>query len=103
MIADQFASNGYVVVIPDLFEGDPLSLSPPPGFDIHQWLKVHSPKEIDPIVEKTLAWTRQQGADFVGAAGYCIGAKVSLKPRKLFFHLLSCKALHDLVISSKLF
>jgi dienelactone hydrolase len=38
-IADQFAANGYFVVMPDLYEGDAVSLDRPEDFDIMAWDK----------------------------------------------------------------
>lgn len=82
LIADQFAANGYWVVMPDLFEGDPVKLNRPEGFDIMAWLqkggpegKGHLPPSVDPIVEKTLAYMKEQGAKKIGAVGYCFGGK----------------------------
>jgi dienelactone hydrolase len=82
LIADQFAANGYYVVMPDLFQGDPVKLNPAEGFDIMNWLqkggpegKGHLPDSVDPIVEKTLAYMKEQGAKKIGAVGYCFGGK----------------------------
>jgi len=82
LIADQFAANGYYVVMPDLFQGDPVKLNRPEGFDIMNWLqkggpegKGHLPDQVDPIVEKTLAYVKEQGAKKIGAVGYCFGGK----------------------------
>jgi dienelactone hydrolase len=41
LIADQFAANGYLVVMPDLFGGDPIPLNRPDGFDLMKWLNGH--------------------------------------------------------------
>ncbi|KAH9828115.1 Dienelactone hydrolase family, partial [Teratosphaeria destructans] len=38
LIADQFAANGYLTLIPDLFEGDPIPLNRPDTFDFPAWL-----------------------------------------------------------------
>ena len=38
LIADQFAANGYLVVMPDLFGGDPIPLNRPDSFDLMKWL-----------------------------------------------------------------
>jgi len=34
LMADQYAANGYYTLIPDLFNGDPLSLNRPADFDL---------------------------------------------------------------------
>nr|OQO31772.1 hypothetical protein B0A51_00674 [Rachicladosporium sp. CCFEE 5018] len=82
LISDQFAANNYYTVMPDLFQGDPVKLNRPEGFDIMEWLqkggpegKGHLPNSVDPIVEKTLAWMKEQGVKKVGAVGYCFGGK----------------------------
>ncbi|TKA80717.1 hypothetical protein B0A49_01120 [Cryomyces minteri] len=60
LIADQFAANGYFVVMPDLFHGDPVKMNGPPDFDIMAWLKGsdskpgHLPDRVDPVVEAVL-------------------------------------------------
>jgi dienelactone hydrolase len=82
LIADQFAANGYYVVMPDLFEGDPVKLNGPPGFDIMEWLQKSGPsgghtyKQTDPIVEAVIKDMKtNQGVKKIGAVGYCFGAK----------------------------
>lgn len=82
-IADQFAANGYFVAMPDLFEGDPIPLNRPEGFDIMQWLqksgpegKGHGPGQVDPIVETVIKELRSTyGVKKLGSVGYCFGAK----------------------------
>lgn len=68
--------------MPDLFEGDPISLNPPEGFDIMKWLKEgskgvgHTTKEVDPIVEKVIKHMKSElGVKTIGSVGYCFGAK----------------------------
>jgi dienelactone hydrolase len=83
LIADQFAANGYFVVMPDLFEGDPIPLNRPADFDIMQWLqksgpegKGHGPGQVDPIVEKVIKEMKSSmGVKKIGSVGYCFGAK----------------------------
>lgn len=84
LIADQFAANGYWVVMPDLFQGDAIELNAlgSGNFDIMNWLqkggpegKGHLPDTVDPIIEKTLAYMKEQGAKKIGAVGYCFGGK----------------------------
>ncbi|RMX80934.1 hypothetical protein D0867_16334 [Hortaea werneckii] len=83
LIADQFAANGYFVVMPDLFEGDPVPLNKPEGFDLMAWLgkggpegKGHGPGQVDPIVEAVIKEMKgSMGVKKIGSVGYCFGAK----------------------------
>ncbi|KAK5114518.1 hypothetical protein LTR62_002453 [Meristemomyces frigidus] len=82
LIADQFAANGYFVVMPDLFEGDPIPLNRPESFDIMAWLqkgrkgKGHGKDQVDPIVEAVIKEMRDNlGVKRIGSVGYCFGAK----------------------------
>lgn len=75
-IADQFAANGYFVVMPDLFNGDPVQLNRPGDFNLQEWLKGHSTKEVDPIVDAAIKDMRDNhGCKRIGAVGYCFGGK----------------------------
>lgn len=76
LIADQFAANGYLTVMPDLFEGDPVKLNRPEGFDFAQWTKKHGTDRTDPIVFSTISWLKKDlGVKRIGAVGYCWGGK----------------------------
>jgi len=82
LIADQFAANGYYVVMPDLFEGDPVPLNRPEGFDIFAWLTKsgpsggHTKEVVDPIIETVIKDMKEnQGVKKIGAVGYCFGGK----------------------------
>ncbi|KAF2834988.1 hypothetical protein M501DRAFT_999526, partial [Patellaria atrata CBS 101060] len=76
LIADQLAANGYFVMMPDLFHGDPVPLNKPGGFSLPEWLKGHGTERVDPIVEAALNELRGPlGAKRVGAIGYCFGGK----------------------------
>ncbi|PYH90775.1 dienelactone hydrolase [Aspergillus ellipticus CBS 707.79] len=96
LIADQFAANGYFVMMPDLFYEDVVPLNNrPAGFDIHEWLKgayneekkSHLPPVVDPIVEACITEMRTKyGVKKIGAVGYCFGGKYVvryLKPGKI--------------------
>ncbi|KAJ5937302.1 hypothetical protein N7454_004957 [Penicillium verhagenii] len=83
LIADQFAANGYFVVIPDLFEGDPIPLNRPGDFDMEKWRSggydpkgtAHFPPNVDPIVDSCLTAMRDTfGCKTIGGVGYCFGA-----------------------------
>ncbi|KAK0120461.1 hypothetical protein ONS96_010675 [Cadophora gregata f. sp. sojae] len=82
LIADQYAANGYYTLIPDTFNGDPLSINRPAGFDLHAWLtkgsdgkNPHTYEAVDPIVERSIKYLQEQGFKKIGAVGYCFGAK----------------------------
>jgi len=86
LMADQYAANGYYTLIPDLFNGDPLSLNRHEGFDFMAWMtkgtggnNPHTPEGVDPIVEKSLAWLKEQGFTKIGSVGYCFGAKYTIR------------------------
>ncbi|KAL4880637.1 esterase/lipase [Aspergillus karnatakaensis] len=84
LIADQFAANGYLVLVPDLFVGDPIPLNRPGDFDLPAWLKgayhpqgtPHTPETVDPIIEASIAELRgKYGVKKIGSVGYCFGGK----------------------------
>ncbi|EXJ80436.1 esterase/lipase [Capronia coronata CBS 617.96] len=84
LLADKFAANGYFVMMPDLFYGDPVPLNRPGDFDMQKWRrgeygglnKSHTPSTIDPIVHACLVEMRTKyQCKKIAAAGYCFGAK----------------------------
>ncbi|KAI1418655.1 alpha/beta-hydrolase [Hypoxylon sp. FL1857] len=106
--ADKFADEGFVVVMPDLFEGNPApnSNSPVPdseiqgtsfldkiklkaaelakSFVIDEWLARHTEEKVMPILEKVIEACKGEFADAVGngggiyAVGYCFGGRYIL-------------------------
>ncbi|KAJ5988296.1 Sterol O-acyltransferase ACAT/DAG/ARE [Penicillium waksmanii] len=86
LIADQFAANGYFVVMPDLFHGDPIDPVPenrPPGFDLMKWLNGppgHLTERVDPVVKAVLKEMKSNlGCERIGGVGYCFGAKYAVR------------------------
>jgi dienelactone hydrolase len=77
LLADQFSESGYLVVMPDLFNGDPVALNPPAGFDFGaNWLPKHTPAVTRPIVDKVYdAIVEKYHPKYIAAIGYCFGAK----------------------------
>ncbi|KAK9448823.1 dienelactone hydrolase [Limtongia smithiae] len=81
LLADDFAAQGYYVIVPDLFNGDaipwmPFSELAGGGFDLGTWLGKHGLEVTEPIVEKVLGHIKEDfSPTFIGATGYCFGAK----------------------------
>ncbi|KIY03553.1 uncharacterized protein Z520_00244 [Fonsecaea multimorphosa CBS 102226] len=84
LMADQFAANGYFVVMPDLFYGDAIELNKVGELDIAKWFVGgysakgigHDPTTVDPIIETCLSEMRlKHHCKKIGAVGYCFGAK----------------------------
>lgn len=67
----------YFAAIPDLFNGDPVLLNRPVGFDVMAWLKNgHTVKDVDPIVETLIKELKSKyGVKKLGGVGYCFGGK----------------------------
>ncbi|KAK4038590.1 dienelactone hydrolase [Parachaetomium inaequale] len=91
LIADQFAANGYLTLLLDTFNGDPLSLTDrPAGFNIMDWLvkgsdgnTPHTKEAVDPIVVDGIkALKEEYGIQKIGAVGYCFGAKYVVRHYK---------------------
>jgi dienelactone hydrolase len=104
--ADKYASEGYLVVMPDQFEGDPapnsvdmteiqaqsswleqIKLKTAEGiksFMIDMWLARHTPEKVLPLLHKVIEGAREEFADAVAngggiyGVGYCFGAKYIL-------------------------
>ncbi|KAI9683661.1 MAG: hypothetical protein M1829_004966 [Trizodia sp. TS-e1964] len=84
LIADAFAQNGYFVVVPDIYHGDPAPLNPPAEFKLIDWVNGttssgkagHTLERIEPVVHQVIKWARQEkGVKRLGGAGYCFGAR----------------------------
>ncbi|KAH9207410.1 putative dienelactone hydrolase [Leptodontidium sp. 2 PMI_412] len=89
LLADQYAENGYVVVVPDLFHGDPVPFnSDMATFSIPTWMQgaygakkvPHTPPNVDPIVQAGLDTLRQKhNCKKIALVGYCFGAKYAVR------------------------
>ncbi|KAL7622996.1 hypothetical protein AAE478_006675 [Parahypoxylon ruwenzoriense] len=105
--ADQFADEGFVVVMPDLFEDDPApnsstvtdadaqgssfldmfklkAVEAAKSFLIDMWLARHTEEKVMPLLEKVIDACKGEFADAVGngggiyAVGYCFGGRYIL-------------------------
>jgi dienelactone hydrolase len=78
LLADHFALNGYLTIIPDLFNGNEVPFPPPSGWNLQEYIntKMPRPGTVDPIIEKTVEWLRREkGVSKIGGVGYCFGGK----------------------------
>ncbi|KAL2825358.1 dienelactone hydrolase family protein [Aspergillus cavernicola] len=78
LVADGFARHGYLVVLPDLFNGDQVKVGDYDAkkIDIGSWISRHTVDDVAPVVEAAMTYLRADlGVKSVAAAGYCFGAK----------------------------
>lgn len=84
LIADQFAANGYIVAMPDLFHGDSVKLNRPETFNLMSWLEGHPIERVDPVVDSVLKYMRTRlGCEKIGAVGYCFGVRMTNSTGKM--------------------
>ncbi|KAJ5169867.1 Dienelactone hydrolase family protein [Penicillium coprophilum] len=89
ILADEYANNGYLTIIPDLFQGDKINPSDMATgkADLPAWLPNHQPANVEPVIDSTLKYIRETlGVKRVGAVGYCFGGKYvcrNLKPGQI--------------------
>jgi len=73
---------GARVAMPDFFKGKPWELSkfpPPDGKEFMGWLGQYQWPYVEPILLKTIALLRQDGAKKFGLYGFCWGGKMAVK------------------------
>ncbi|PVI06423.1 alpha/beta-hydrolase [Periconia macrospinosa] len=82
LLADKIALTNYRVVMPDLFNGDPVPMSMregTPALNLTDWWARHPVSEIDAIVASTIVYIKESeiggDAQKLGAVGYCLGGK----------------------------
>ncbi len=61
--------------MPDLFNGDPRVLDPPPTFDREAWMAKHrDPESWISALDSVVASLKESGVTRIGTTGYCFGA-----------------------------
>ncbi|KXG53223.1 Dienelactone hydrolase [Penicillium griseofulvum] len=78
LLADEFANNGYLTIIPDIFQGDAINVNDmvTGKANLPAWLPNHQPAHVEPPIVSTLKYIRETlGVKKVGAVGYCFGGK----------------------------
>ncbi|KAI0731391.1 alpha/beta-hydrolase [Earliella scabrosa] len=78
LLADDYARNGFKVVMPELFKGDPIpvdGLNPGSNFDFMAWLAKHPIDEVDERIRAVINALKAEGVSKFGSVGYCFGAR----------------------------
>ncbi|PSR82572.1 hypothetical protein PHLCEN_2v6005 [Hermanssonia centrifuga] len=77
--ADDFARNGFKVVVPDIFHdaAPPDALDPGSNFNLGEWFTRNGPDYTEPQVRKVVAALKADGITKIGATGYCYGARTA--------------------------
>ncbi|KAF3041421.1 hypothetical protein E8E11_004397 [Didymella keratinophila] len=77
LLADSIASNGYLVLVPDLFAGDPVGVEEQEaGLNLTEWRALHPQSAIEAVIDSTIQYARiELGIEKLGGVGYCFGGK----------------------------
>ncbi|KIY65818.1 alpha/beta-hydrolase [Cylindrobasidium torrendii FP15055 ss-10] len=77
LLADDFARNGFKVVLPDILNGDsvPIEVMEAGNFDIGAWFSNHSREVTRAPIDKVITALKADGVKEFGALGYCFGAR----------------------------
>lgn len=81
LLADDLARAGYLVVIPDIFRGNPIPESVLTSgtfgsFKLMDWLQLHPTTAVEPVLDTVIKSLRSEhGITKIGATGYCFGGK----------------------------
>ncbi|KAH6816505.1 alpha/beta-Hydrolases superfamily protein [Perilla frutescens var. frutescens] len=77
-LADKVAASGFLVVVPDLFHGDPFSFEKPR----EAWASAHTPDKGCEDAKNVVEALKSRGVAKVGAAGFCWGGMVVVRLAK---------------------
>lgn len=77
-LADKVAASGFLVVVPDLFHGDPFSFDKPR----EAWASAHTPDKGCEDAKSVVEALKSSGVEKVGAAGFCWGGMVVVRLAK---------------------
>ncbi|KAJ6104832.1 hypothetical protein N7523_011152 [Penicillium sp. IBT 18751x] len=78
LLADAFAEQGYLTIVPDILAGDAVPFEPylAGKFDIKEWGSRHDAPQVDLIVTSVARYLREHmGIERLAAVGYCFGGR----------------------------
>lgn len=78
-LADKVSGDGFLVVAPDFFYGDPIVDLNNPQFDREAWRKIHNTDKGYVDAKSVIAALKSKGVSAIGAAGFCWGGVVAAK------------------------
>ncbi|KAJ4831168.1 hypothetical protein Tsubulata_025740 [Turnera subulata] len=76
-LADNVAAAGFYVVVPDLLRGR--AFVPEDGIPISVFIKSHKMEDMSHDAKSVINSLRSKGISAIGAAGFCVGAKVAIE------------------------
>jgi len=83
LVADSYANEGFLVVMPDLFGGDNVPFnydSSSEPFNFPAWFQNHPSDQVQAIVDKVLAQIKSEfSPKKIASVGYCFGAKYTIR------------------------
>ncbi|KAK3899326.1 dienelactone hydrolase family-domain-containing protein [Staphylotrichum tortipilum] len=80
LLADSFARAGFLVVAPDMFDGNPAPMDfNTPGFNATEFTLAHGPAATDPILAKAVAYLQTTGVEKIATTGYCYGGRYAFR------------------------
>ncbi|XP_078680822.1 carboxymethylenebutenolidase homolog isoform X1 [Branchiostoma floridae x Branchiostoma belcheri] len=97
-IVDMIANNGYVAILPDVFEGEPWPADKDRS-TFPEWRKRKDPNKIHPVTDAAVGYLQQEfGVEQLGCVGFCWGgraAHVCLVDRTDFKCGVACYGIRD--------
>ncbi|XP_078600764.1 carboxymethylenebutenolidase homolog isoform X1 [Branchiostoma floridae x Branchiostoma japonicum] len=76
-IVDMIANNGYVVILPDAYEGAEPWTPDRDKSSFLEWVKTKDPNKIHPVADAAVGYLQQEcGVEQLGCVGFCWGGRV---------------------------